>query len=88
MEDLSKTSRTVLPEGLGAIIQDGSWKIPPIFQLIQKRGGIAKAEMYHVFNLGIGMVIVIAAKGIPVLQQAIPEEIYIIGKLISGEKKG
>ena len=50
----------VLPEGLGISIQRGTWEIPPIFSFLQERGGLAEEEMYHVFNMGIGMVLVLS----------------------------
>jgi phosphoribosylformylglycinamidine cyclo-ligase len=48
----------VLPSGLAARFERGSWRVPPIFTLIQKEGGIDEAEMYRVFNMGLGMVLV------------------------------
>jgi phosphoribosylformylglycinamidine cyclo-ligase len=45
----------VLPEGLAARIDSGSWQIPAIFRLIQEQGNVDKDEMYRVFNMGIGM---------------------------------
>ncbi len=47
-----------LPPGLTAKLDRGSWKIPPIFTLIQKRGNIDEKEMYRVFNMGIGMALI------------------------------
>jgi phosphoribosylformylglycinamidine cyclo-ligase len=49
----------VLPEGLGAELDMNSWEVPPLFRLIQERGGIEEAEMYRVFNMGIGMILVV-----------------------------
>ncbi|MFH0939520.1 MAG: phosphoribosylformylglycinamidine cyclo-ligase [Planctomycetota bacterium] len=49
--------RTV-PNGLLVRIQKGSWKVPPIFELIQKAGQIEETEMYSTFNMGIGMTII------------------------------
>jgi phosphoribosylformylglycinamidine cyclo-ligase len=64
----------VLPEGVAAHIQKGSWDILPIFKLIQKEGAIKEAEMYQVFNMGIGITIVCsprqATKIIGLLPQA------------------
>ncbi len=51
----------VLPPGLGAELDWGSWPVPPIFPLLQRLGGIHFAEMVRVFNLGLGMVFVAAA---------------------------
>ncbi|GEM87109.1 phosphoribosylformylglycinamidine cyclo-ligase [Meiothermus granaticius] len=48
-----------LPEGLGAELQSGSWPVPPIFRLIQDRGNIAPNEMYRVFNMGLGYILVL-----------------------------
>lgn len=47
-----------LPDGLAAKIGKGSWQIPPIFSLIQTQGNIEENEMYRVFNMGIGMVVI------------------------------
>jgi len=48
----------VLPAGFGAVIDRKSWKVPDIFNLIREKGKISEEEMYRVFNMGIGMVIV------------------------------
>ena len=50
----------VLPDGLGAVVRRGAWPVPPLFTLIQQRGQVTEDEMYHVFNMGIGMVAVVA----------------------------
>jgi phosphoribosylformylglycinamidine cyclo-ligase len=52
----------VLPSGCRASIKRGSWKVPAIFQLIQKLGDIPTEEMDQVFNMGIGMVLIVSAK--------------------------
>ena len=52
----------VLPFGCRASIKRGSWKVPAIFQLIQKLGDIPTEEMDQVFNMGIGMVLIVSAK--------------------------
>ena len=48
----------VINENLDAIINYGSWEINPIFNLIQKYGKISDREMFNVFNMGIGLVVV------------------------------
>jgi phosphoribosylformylglycinamidine cyclo-ligase len=48
----------VFPAHCGALIRRGSWPISPIFQIIQERGGVAVDEMYRVFNMGIGLILV------------------------------
>ncbi|PLS09723.1 phosphoribosylformylglycinamidine cyclo-ligase [Neobacillus cucumis] len=49
----------MLPEGLGAKLDEKSWPIPPVFQLISSHGQIDYQEMYNIFNMGIGMVIAV-----------------------------
>lgn len=48
----------VLPQGTQVRLQWGSWPVPPIFPLIQERGAIAFDEMCHVFNMGVGYVVI------------------------------
>ena len=48
----------VLPEGLGARLIRGRWPEPPIFALIQRVGGVEDREMFRVFNMGLGMLLV------------------------------
>ena len=49
----------VLPRDCQANIRRGSWRIPPIFQIIQRAASVDPAEMYNVFNMGIGMVLIV-----------------------------
>lgn len=51
----------VLPEGCDAVINEGSWTWPPVFQWLQDNGGVERSEMYRTFNCGVGMVIVVPA---------------------------
>ncbi|MFO7172190.1 MAG: phosphoribosylformylglycinamidine cyclo-ligase [Bacillota bacterium] len=50
----------VLPAGCGAELDWGTWPVPPVFGLIQRLGRVADAEMERTFNLGLGMVLVVA----------------------------
>jgi phosphoribosylamine--glycine ligase/phosphoribosylaminoimidazole synthetase len=76
----------VLPEGVGAVVRLGSWPVPPLFSVLQRTGGIATAEMHRVFNMGIGMVAIVAADRVRGLQDAIGEETWVVGELIAGER--
>jgi len=49
----------ILPEGLHAEIRIGSWEIPELFKLLQEHGEVDVAEMFRVFNMGVGMTVVI-----------------------------
>jgi phosphoribosylamine--glycine ligase/phosphoribosylformylglycinamidine cyclo-ligase len=77
----------VLPAGLDALIHYGAWPVPPLFSLIQSRGQIPLSDMARIFNLGIGMVAIVAPEDARRFQQAVPEETWIIGQLAPGSKK-
>jgi phosphoribosylformylglycinamidine cyclo-ligase len=51
----------VLPEGCDARVDESSWTWPPVFQWLQKNGGVERFEMYRTFNCGVGMVVVVPA---------------------------
>ncbi|MBP3497525.1 MAG: phosphoribosylformylglycinamidine cyclo-ligase [Alistipes sp.] len=72
----------VLHEGQGLKIQEGSWEILPVFRLLEKYGGIPHREMFNIFNMGIGMVVVLdqseAQKAIDILTAA-GERASVIG---------
>ena len=46
----------VLPPGLSAQIQRGTWPVPPIFRFLQETGRVLTDEMYRAFNMGVGMI--------------------------------
>jgi phosphoribosylformylglycinamidine cyclo-ligase len=49
----------VLPEGTHAVIRRDAWPLPPLFRLLAERGGVEERELYQVFNMGVGMVVVV-----------------------------
>ena len=49
----------VLPKGIGAVVEMGTWPVPPIFEHLQKLGNVAQDEMMRTFNMGIGMILVV-----------------------------
>ena len=51
----------VLPGNCDVVICKGSWEVLPIFKLLQTKGGVPESELYQVFNMGIGMVLIVAA---------------------------
>ncbi len=71
----------VLPDGLTAIFQSAAWTVPPVFRLIQQKGGVAREEMYHVFNMGIGMVVICSSENVDQLLRALPEA-KVIGEVV------
>jgi phosphoribosylformylglycinamidine cyclo-ligase len=58
---LTENVPRTLPEGCVAEIDLRSWPVPPIFQLLQQHGGIAREEMFRAFNMGVGLVVVCAS---------------------------
>jgi phosphoribosylformylglycinamidine cyclo-ligase len=52
----------VLPKNCDAVIDTKRWRIPAIFELLQRHGKVDRKEMYQVFNMGIGMVAIVAEK--------------------------
>ena len=52
----------VLPKSCDAVIDTRAWKVPPIFQHLERGGSVDRAEMFQVFNMGIGMAIIVAEK--------------------------
>ncbi|MCP8969835.1 phosphoribosylformylglycinamidine cyclo-ligase [Ectobacillus ponti] len=78
----------MLPEGIGAEIDYGSWPIPPIFDLLEETGKLDRAEMFNVFNMGIGLVLAVDERElVDVIEclEAEGEKAYIIGRTIRGE---
>ena len=78
----------VLPDGLGARVRRGSWEIPPLFRLIQSGGGVDDAEMYRTFNMGIGMVAVVAPEDLHEVEHSLErrgENAFVIGSVVRGE---
>ena len=67
----------ILPPGVTAVFRTDAWAVPPIFRLIQERGGIGWDEMYHVFNMGIGMVLVCAPENVDTVVRAAPEAVPV-----------
>lgn len=78
----------ILPENLSVEIKKHSWEILPIFKVIQKVGEVAEEEMYRVFNMGIGMVLIVGAdfKSVRSDLEAAGERVYEIGKVVGGKK--
>jgi len=52
----------VLPANCDAVIETKSWRVPPLFEFLQEKGKVNREEMYQVFNMGIGMVAIVASK--------------------------
>ncbi|MRG88056.1 phosphoribosylformylglycinamidine cyclo-ligase [Salinibacillus xinjiangensis] len=74
----------MLPAGLGAHINLSAWKRPAIFDFIMKNGQLSQKEMFHVFNMGIGMVLCVKpsiADDVIAQLSSEGEKAYVIGKI-------
>jgi phosphoribosylformylglycinamidine cyclo-ligase/phosphoribosylamine--glycine ligase/phosphoribosylformylglycinamidine cyclo-ligase len=71
----------VLPDHLGAYINQKSWLVPPLYGWIQAKGSVPQKEMYRVFNMGIGMIAIMEKAEAINVQSLIPEKTYLIGEL-------
>ncbi|MEC0372629.1 phosphoribosylformylglycinamidine cyclo-ligase [Paenibacillus chibensis] len=78
----------MLPDDVNVDIDYGSWPILPIFELMQRKGSIMNRDMFTTFNMGIGLVLVVASedadKALALLKEQ-GEEAYRIGKVTPGE---
>jgi phosphoribosylaminoimidazole synthetase len=77
----------ILPENLDAKIHIGSWESSPLWNLIQQTGEIDTNEMYRVFNMGIGMIMIVDKESVSKIQNQISEKAFVIGELIAGKRK-
>jgi phosphoribosylformylglycinamidine cyclo-ligase len=80
----------VLPKGCDATIKKSSWEVPKIFSFLQKAGPVEEEEMFRVFNMGIGYVLIVAedfADSIIKKLTKYGEQVYRIGRITSGTGK-
>ena len=77
----------VLPAGLGARIRTSAWRVPPLFRLIQSAGKVPDEEMYRTFNMGVGMVVVVAPGDLHEVEHSLErrgETSFVIGHVERG----
>ena len=80
----------VLPKGVAAVVEIGSWPVQPIFEHLQKLGNIPQQEMMRTFNMGIGMVLVVPGvnfKKVETVLDRVGEKFYTIGRIVKGDRK-
>ena len=71
----------ILPDGLGMHLRRASWPVPPLFRLIQQTGQISDHEMAHVFNLGLGMLVVMPAEQAADALAEVGDDAWLVGKI-------
>ncbi|MCR4731617.1 MAG: phosphoribosylformylglycinamidine cyclo-ligase [Lachnospiraceae bacterium] len=79
----------MLHDGVRAVIEKGSYPMLPIFPMMQKKGNIEEEMMYNTFNMGLGMVLAVAAEDADAVicaAEAAGDHAYKVGKIVAGEK--
>ena len=80
----------VLPKNCDVVIRKGSWDVLPIFRIIAEKGGVPEAELYQVFNMGIGMVAIVSAEKAGAVLKFIRSQMpkaWLIGEVVRGQGK-
>ena len=80
----------VLPEGVGAVVREGSWPVPAIFRVIKEKGNVPVNDMKRTFNMGIGFILVVPEKeagdAVGLLKDA-GFDSCVIGTVVKGKKE-
>lgn len=80
----------ILPPGVGVTIDRGSWPVPPVFTWLQKLGDVEEDEMFRVFNMGVGLTLVVSPYYAESIQQQLVKTgltSWVIGRAVVGEQK-
>jgi len=80
----------VLPRHCDALVRKGTWEILPLFQVLAERGRLEEAELYQVFNMGVGMTVIVAAEKADAVLKFIRREkqkAWLIGEIVAGRGK-
>ena len=79
----------IFPEGIGAEIDRSAWRVPKLFQFIEETGGVDRDEMYRVFNMGLGMLVVVPRNAADLALKTLHahgEKASIVGRTVRGLK--
>ena len=79
----------MLPEGKRAVVEKGSYPIPPIFIMMQREGNVAEEMMYNTYNMGLGMIVAVDPADVDKTMEAMRkagDTPYVVGKIVDGEK--
>jgi phosphoribosylformylglycinamidine cyclo-ligase len=77
-------TKRVVPKHLTIAVDWSSWAVPPLFSLIQRTGSVNDEEMRHVFNLGVGLVLIVAEEHVSTVQTLLAEQgeqSFVIGRI-------
>lgn len=87
---LLENTERILPPGVDLVFERGSWDVPPVFTWLQKLGQISADEMTHVFNMGIGLTLIVSpfyANTVAEIVQSCGLKSWVIGKAVAGSGK-
>ena len=73
----------ILPDEVAVVVRRDAWETPPLFRLIEREGGIGHDEMYRVFNMGIGMVVVVDPCDVDDALDAVGREACVFGEVVA-----
>ncbi len=79
----------ILPQGRRAWIRRSGWPMPPVFDLIQRSGGISQVEMDRTFNNGLGMILIVGKNDLSGVERSLKrmrEKYFLIGEIMKGER--
>jgi phosphoribosylformylglycinamidine cyclo-ligase len=79
----------MLPEGKRAVIEKGSYPIPPIFTMMAREGQVEEQMMYNTYNMGLGMIVAVDPADVDKAMEAMRsagDTPYVVGKIADGEK--
>ena len=85
---LTENLPRILPKGCRARVHRGAWPVPPIFQVLRKMGKVDEEELYRVFNMGIGLALVVSANHVEKLiarAAELGDRGYRIGEIVASE---
>ena len=74
----------ILPKGCKAVVQKGTWEIPPIFSFLKEKGNISEEEMLRTFNNGVGMILIVRSKEVDDILarlRSLGEKAFLIGEV-------
>jgi phosphoribosylformylglycinamidine cyclo-ligase len=87
---ITENTPRILPRGCRALIRLGSWPVPPIFELIARCGGVPPDEMLRTFNMGIGMLLIVALddlRGLTAWLEKHREKFWMLGRIVRGHPR-
>jgi phosphoribosylformylglycinamidine cyclo-ligase len=80
----------ILPKGIAAVVELGSWPVLPVFEHLRELGNVEQEEMLRTFNMGVGLIVVIPSekfKRVKSVLERAGEKCHVIGRTIKGERK-